>query len=467
MFGKRAHQDESDDLVVGSEEPVSPSIPAVTKVGTTIVSPINENVATLRVDQAKTAVFNTLVDEIDLAELNKRETKNLHPEIREVIEEIISAKKLVLSSGEQQQLADEICNDVLGLGPLEPLLQDESITEIMVNDAKTVFVERNGLIERANVQFKDEARLMNVCTRIATAVGRRINETNPMCDARLPDGSRVNIVVPPLSLRGASLTIRKFKKKSMTLESLVDLGGMTTDCATLLKAAAASKVSILVSGGTGSGKTTLLNALSEHIDERERLITIEDTAELQLCQPNIVNMEARQSNLEGVGAVSQRDLLRNALRMRPDRIILGEVRGEEAIDMLQAMNTGHEGSMGTIHANSPHDAIVRLENMVAMGNFGLSERNVRRQIASAIGLIVQVSRLKDGSRRVVNVSETTGTDVEAVALQDLFAFHHLGEDTQGKVTGDLRSSGVRPNFTRQASYFNRDNEVLRAMGIEV
>lgn len=429
------------------------------------MTPLNQEVATVRMDQAKTAVFNTLIDEIDLAELNKRDKANLHPEIREVVGQIISAKGIALSSNEQLSLTDDICNDVLGLGPLEPLLQDDSITEIMANDANTVFVERNGLIEQTDVRFRDNARLMNLCSRIASTVGRRVDESNPMCDARLPDGSRVNIVVPPLALNGPSLTIRKFKKQALTMLSLIESGSLSPACAKLLEAAAASQVNILISGGTGSGKTTLLNTLSASIDKRERLVTIEDTAKLQLPQPNVVSLEARPANMEGAGQITQRELLKNALRMRPDRIILGEVRGPEAIDMLQAMNTGHEGSMGTLHANSPRDAVIRLGNMIMLGNFGLSNTNVRCQIASAIGLIVQVARLRDGSRRIVNVTEITGIEGDAITMHDLFTFEYGGEDDHGNITGQLRASRIRPHLIKQATYFNREQDVLDAMGI--
>jgi pilus assembly protein CpaF len=433
MFGQRnATASAAEDWYAPG---VSRNVIAPGPSSTPSATRLDPNVAGQRMDRARTAVFESLVEGIDLSELSKLEKDRLHPEICEAVEHIIDAKGLALSAAEQKNLTDDICNDVLGLGPLEPLLADDEISEIMVNDANTVFVERNGLIERTAITFKDDDRLMNLCKRIASSVGRRIDRGNPMCDARLPDGSRVNMIVPPLSIKGPSLTIRKFKKQVTSLREMVKSGSLSAECAGLLKSAMANKVNMLISGGTGSGKTTLLNALSVHIDDGERLVTIEDTAELKLQQPNVVSLEARQDNVEGVGQVTQRDLLVNALRMRPDRIIIGEVRGPEAIDMLQAMNTGHEGSMGTVHANNPTDALMRLENMIALGGFSLTDTSVRRQIASAIGLVVQVARLSDGSRRVVSITEVTGFQDDMVGTQELFSLEHDSKDADGRLVG--------------------------------
>lgn len=417
-----------------------------------------------RFNEAKVSIFSTLVESIDLTELSKLDSATMRSEISDIIGEIISVKNMVLSATEQKELIGDICNDILGLGPLEPLLAEDDIADIMVNTADRVYIERNGKVELTNIRFRDNAQLMNICTRIVSAVGRRVDESSPICDARLADGSRVNVIVPPLAIDGPILTIRKFKEQKITLDTLIEWGSVSPECAQVLKIASACQLNILISGGTGSGKTTLLNALSQQIDLGERVVTIEDAAELQLQQPHVVRLETRPPNLEGVGEITQRDLVKNALRMRPDRIILGEIRGAEAIDMLQAMNTGHDGSMGTIHANNPREAVTRLENMIAMGGFNLPIKNMRTQISSAVNMIVQASRMRDGSRRIVNVSEVLGMEGDVLTMQELFTFELDGEDENGRLIGHHQSSNLRPAFIEQAAYFKRDKELMEAMG---
>jgi len=417
-----------------------------------------------RFNEAKTSIFSTLVESIDLTELGKLDAETMRSEIADIIGEIISVKNMVLSANEQKALVDDICNDILGLGPLEPLLARDDIADIMVNTADKVYIETDGKVELTNIRFRDNAQLMNICTRIVSAVGRRVDEASPICDARLADGSRVNVIVPPLAIDGPILTIRKFREQKITIDTLIEWGSVSEECAQVLRIASACQLNILISGGTGSGKTTLLNALSQQIGMGERVVTIEDAAELQLQQPHVVRLETRPPNLEGVGEVNQRDLVKNALRMRPDRIILGEIRGAEAIDMLQAMNTGHDGSMGTIHANNPREAVTRMENMIAMGGFNLPVKNMRTQISSAINMIVQASRLRDGSRRVVNVSEVVGMEGDVLTMQELFTYEYDGEDENGKIIGHHQSSNLRPAFLDRAAYFKKDKELMEAMG---
>jgi pilus assembly protein CpaF len=412
---------------------------------------------------AKAEIFNGLIDSVDLAELNKLNTDEVREEIQGVVTEIIALRNLVLSSAEQQRMIKEICDEVLGLGPLEPLLARDDIADIMVNGADEIYVETEGRIQLTDVKFRDNDQLMAVCQRIVHAIGRRVDEASPICDARLADGSRVNVIVPPLALDSPILTIRKFTREKLTLERLVEFGTMTAACAQLLQVAAGSRCNILISGGTGSGKTTLLNCLTRFIDAGERVITCEDAAELQLQQPHVVRLETRPPNIEGIGEVTMRDLVRNCLRMRPERIIVGEVRGAEAFDLLQAMNTGHDGSMGTVHANNPRDGLSRIENMVAMANLNLPWASVRRQIASAVNLIVQVQRLRDGSRKVTHVTEVTGMEGEVVTLQDLFVYEILGEDHQGRIRGEHRPTGLRPAFWDRAAYFGLANELAEAL----
>ena len=416
-----------------------------------------------RLSDIKISIFNDLIDSVDLTELSKLDPSAVREEISDIVSEIISMRNLVLSANEQALVISDICNDVLGLGPLEPLLARDDIADIMVNGYNRVYIETEGKIEQTDIRFRDNAQLMNICQRIVSAVGRRVDESSPICDARLGDGSRVNVIVPPLSIDGPALTIRKFKKEKLNMEKLVQFGSMTPAAARVLQIAAASRCNIIISGGTGSGKTTLLNCLTLYIDEGERIITCEDAAELQLQQPHVVRLETRPPNLEGVGQVTMRDLVRNCLRMRPERIIVGEVRGPEAFDLLQAMNTGHDGSMGTIHANNPREAVSRVENMIAMGGYNLPAKAVREQIASAVHLIVQASRLRDGSRKLTHITEVVGMEGEVVTLQDLFVFEFLGEDAQGRVVGRHRPTGLRPAFWDKARYYGLDRDLSAAL----
>ncbi|MBV9734916.1 MAG: CpaF family protein [Acidisphaera sp.] len=387
----------------------------------------------------------------------------LEAEVERLIAEIATERRLQLNGREQRELAAELVNDMLGLGPLEPLLEDESVTDIMVNGPERVFVERRGKVTQSQVRFRDSGHVANICQRIAAAVGRRIDESSPMVDARLKDGSRVNIVFMPLALDGPYLSIRKFSRKVIDFAKLIQYGSLTPPVARILEIAARCRLNIIISGGTGSGKTTLMNAMSRLIDHGERIITVEDAAELQFQQPHVVRMETRPSSLEGRGEVTQRDLVRNALRMRPDRIIIGEVRGAEAFDMLQAMNTGHDGSMSTIHSNTTRDALTRIENMVMMGNLGLSARAIRTQIVGAVDVIVQVERQRDGGRRVTQVTELCGMEGEVVILNDIFLFDVEGESMDGKLHGRYRTSHARPSFLDRLSYFGLDRAWLAAL----
>jgi len=410
--------------------------------------------------QIKTGVFDALLDSVDLAELGRMDFGAKREELADICREIVNVKGYLLSPSKEEGLIREICDDVLGLGPLEPLLARDDISDIMVNGANRVYIEVDGKITLTPVRFRDNAQLMNICQRIVSAVGRRVDETSPICDARLADGSRVNVIAPPLALDGPTLTIRKFKKEKLTLDRLVQFNSVSPGCAGVMRIAAASRCNILISGGTGSGKTTLLNCLTQFIDSGERIVTCEDAAELQLQQPHVVRLETRPKNLEGAGEITMRDLVRNCLRMRPERIIVGEVRGPEAFDLLQAMNTGHDGSMGTLHANSPREATSRLENMIAMGGFNLPPRAVREQIASALDVIIQAQRLRDGSRKITHVTEVMGMEGEVIVMQDLVVFEYTGEDTAGRVLGRHRASGLRPHFTDKARYYGFDRELL-------
>jgi pilus assembly protein CpaF len=385
-----------------------------------------------------------LIDELDLSKLDKLDEAEMRRQVRNLVGDFARDERLALNTSELDRLGASVFDEMTGLGPIEPLLQDDSIADILINGPFQVYVERRGELELTPVRFRDNDHLLRIVNRIVSTVGRRIDESSPLVDARLPDGSRVNAAIFPVAIDGASVSIRKFSKKPFNLDRLVSFGAMPAGVAEFLHGAVRSRVSTVISGGTGSGKTTLLNALSAAIGHKERLITIEDAAELQLQQPHVVRMETRPPNIEGKGEIRQRELVKNALRMRPDRVILGEVRGEEAYDMLQAMNTGHEGSMATIHANTPRDAITRLEQMVAMGGMKLSQDSIRGQIASAVGLIVQVMRLSDGKRRLTSVSEITGMEGNVVQMQEIFAFHRTGTDADGTVHGEFRASGLRP-----------------------
>jgi pilus assembly protein CpaF len=389
----------------------------------------------------------------------------LRGEVAQIVREIASETRLQLNEREETFLAAELVDDMVGLGPLEPLLGDGEITDILVNGPADVFVERHGKLEKTRIRFRDAAHLVNVAQRIASAVGRRIDEASPMVDARLADGSRVNIVLPPLVLNGGCISIRKFARQVITLDDMAENGTLSPSIARFLEIAARARFNILVSGGTGSGKTTLLNAISRMIDPFERIITIEDAVELRLQQPHVVQMETRAANIEGIGAIPQRELVRNALRMRPDRIILGEVRGVEAFDMLQAMNTGHDGSMSTIHANAPRDALYRLENMVMMTASNLLLRAIRMQIASAIQLIVHLERMRDGVRRVQSVSEIVGMEGDVVSMREIFSFEYAGDTNLGLLQGKFVSSRLQPHLTRRAALFGLDRRLLEAVGV--
>lgn len=416
-----------------------------------------------RLGDMKVSIFNDLISSVDLTEIAKLDHVQVREEISDIIAEIISMRNFVLSEAEQRQVTNDICNDVLGLGPLEPLLERDDIADIMVNGAKQVYIEANGKMEMTDITFRDNAQLMNICQRIVSAVGRRVDEASPICDARLADGSRVNVIAPPLSIDGAALTIRKFKKDKLTLNDLLTFGSITPHGAKLLEVIGACRINTLVSGGTGSGKTTLLNCLTAFIDPAERTITCEDAAELQLQQPHVVRLETRPPNLEGAGEISMRDLVKNCLRMRPERIIVGEVRGPEAFDLLQAMNTGHDGSMGTVHANNPREAIARLESMIAMGGFDLPARTVREQISGALQVIVQAARLRDGSRKITHVTEVVGMEGDVVVLQDLLVYKIEGEDANGRIIGRHQSTGLRPKFWDIARYFGLEAKLAEAL----
>ncbi len=419
--------------------------------------------AKTRVGEAKRKVQPRLLDRIDATTAASMAREDLVREMTPIVAELLAEEKLQLNGQERAGLIEELLDDMLGLGPLEPLLADESITDIMVNGPKQIYVERKGKLELAEATFRDDAHVLQVATRIVTAVGRRVDESVPLVDARLADGSRVNIIIPPLAIDGPSISIRKFAKKKITLEVMARQANISPDMATVLRIAARARLNILISGGTGSGKTTLLNALSQMIDPGERVVTIEDAAELQLQQPHVVRLETRPANLEGRGEISMRDLVKNALRMRPDRIILGETRGAEAIDMLQAMNTGHDGSLSTIHANRPREALMRLENMVSMSGFKLPTSAVRALIASAIDVIVQISRMRDGVRRVTHISEVVGMEGDIITMQDLFTFEFTGEGSDGKLQGNFRSHGIRPHFAEKAGYFGLERALLEAV----
>ena len=414
--------------------------------------------------KVKSTIFNALIETIDLAQLAHLDPESARDEIRDIVAEILATKNVVMSISEQESLLDDICNDVLGYGPLEPLLARDEIADIMVNGANTVFIEVDGKVQKTAIRFRDNVQLMNICQRIVSQVGRRVDESSPVCDARLPDGSRVNVIVPPLAIDGPTLTIRKFRKEKLKLSNLVEFGSISPPGSKILQIIGACRCNILISGGTGSGKTTLLNTLTAFIDPSERIVTCEDAAELQLQQPHVVRLETRPPNLEGAGAVTMRDLVKNCLRMRPDRIIVGEVRGPEAFDLLQAMNTGHDGSMGTLHANTPREALSRLESMITMGGFALPSKTIREIIVAAVDVVVQAARLRDGSRRITQITEVMGLEGETIITQDLLVYEIGGEDQDGRILGRHRATGVgRPRFWERARYFGLEKELARAL----
>src|SRR5579863_2702411 len=406
----------------------------------------NKNALRPEYQELKFTLHRKLLDRINLEALATIDNQRVRAEVRQAVISLIDGEPTLLSSLERQQISEEVLDEVFGLGPLEPLLQDTSISDILVNGHKQVYVERKGLLELTNVRFHDDGHLLRIIDRIVSQVGRRVDESNPMVDARLADGSRVNAIIPPLAVDGPLLSIRRFSTDKLMPADLVAKTSLTPGMMSLLEAAVKARLNIIVSGGTGAGKTTLLNALSVFISPKERIVTIEDAAELQLQQPHLARLETRPANLEGQGAVRQRQLLVNSLRMRPDRIVVGEVRGEEALDMLQAMNTGHDGSLTTVHANSPRDAVSRLEVMVSLANANMQLVSIRQQIASAVHVLVQAARLSDGSRRVVNVTEVTGMEGEVVTLQDLFVFEKRGVSAEGHVVGRFAATGIRPKF---------------------
>ena len=399
--------------------------------------------------ELKVELHQRLLDLINLQALDHMSRAQIEDEVGDIIAEELAKQNQALNSSERKQLVGDVLDELLGLGPLEPLLKDPTITDILVNGHHNVFVERYGVLEPSMVRFKDERHLVRIIQKIVSAVGRRIDESSPMVDARLADGSRVNAVVPPLALDGSLLSIRKFARVPISLDRLIEIGSVPLPMAEVLKAVVASRRNVLISGGTGSGKTTLLNAMSAFIDNRERIVTIEDSAELQLQQQHVVRLETRPPNIEGKGEIAQRDLVKNALRMRPDRIIVGEVRAGEAFDMLQAMNTGHDGSMTTVHANSSRDALSRVEQMIGMSGIDIPARSSRAQISSAINVVVQVARLSDGRRKLVSLSELTGMEGEVVTMQEIFRFRQTGVDSEGIVKGRFEATGIRPRFLEQ------------------
>jgi len=394
----------------------------------------------------KSTIHRKLIQNLNLERLAQMNRESALQELTRIIENLMDTDSVPITLLERERLAREVLDEVFGLGPLEPLMRDPSVADILVNNATNVYVERRGLLEKTDIQFRDNAHLRQIIDRIVSAVGRRVDESSPMVDARLADGSRVNAIIPPLALDGPSLSIRRFANIKLSGAELVTNHSLTSQMLDLLKACVKARLNVLISGGTGAGKTTLLNLLSSYISDRERIITIEDAAELQLQQEHVVRLETRPANIEGKGAILQRQLLINSLRMRPDRIVVGEVRGEEALDMLQAMNTGHDGSLTTIHANTPRDALSRLETMVAMAGLNLPDKAIRRQIASAIDVVLQVSRLSDGTRKVIYLSEITGMEGETVSIQDIFQFHRRGVGPRGEVLGEFVPIGIRPKF---------------------
>jgi pilus assembly protein CpaF len=448
-----------DSLAAAQPAPVTPLFPNIPDAAEK--SPDAPQLS--RVETAKDQIQPKLMERMDFSAASTLERAELAQQLGALVAEMIQEEKIQLNALEQRDLVTSLLNDMLGFGPLEVLLADEKVTDIMVNGPHQVYVERAGKLELSNVRLRDDSHVMNIATRIVSRIGRRIDESNPLCDARLPDGSRVNIIIPPLAIDGPSMSIRKFSKRRITLDIMGHQGNMSPAMATVLKIAGRSRLNILISGGTGSGKTTLLNAISQMIDPGERVVTIEDAAELQLQQPHVVRLETRPANLEGTGAIDMRDLVKNALRMRPDRIILGEVRGSEAIDMLQAMNTGHDGSLGTIHANRPREALTRLENMIGMSGINLPSRAMRTQIASALDMIVQVSRMRDGVRRITNITEVMGMEGDVITTQELFVYEHEGEGPDGKLIGTFRGSGLRPAFAPKAAYFGLEKALYETM----
>jgi pilus assembly protein CpaF len=411
----------------------------------------------------KERLYPVLMEHVDASAMVELSRGELAEQVADIIGDLLVQERCNLNHAEQRDLVTLMLNDMLGLGPIEPLLADDSITDIMINGAKSIFAERKGKLELTEIKFRDEAHLLNIAQRIVTAVGRRVDETSPICDARLADGSRVNVIISPLAIDGTSISIRKFSKQKITLEKMAEQGNISQKMCRLLQIASRCRLNIIISGGTGSGKTTLLNAISKNIDAGERVVTIEDAAELQLQQPHVVRLETRPSNIEGNGEITMRDLVKNALRMRPDRIILGEVRGPEAVDLLAAMNTGHDGSLGTLHANRPREALTRLENMVNMAGLNLPAKAIRTQISDAVHMIVQISRMRDGVRRVTHITEVVGMEGDVVVSQDLFTYQYQGEDESGRLRGEHISTGLRPKFFDRAEQYGLGRALSECM----
>jgi pilus assembly protein CpaF len=413
-----------------------------------------------RVENYAETITQDLHNILDARVLAAKSEEEIRTEIEKFVDEVAIERELNLIPREKEAIYHIIEDDIIGLGPLEELLENDRIADIMVDGPDEIYIEIDGQIEKTDITFRNEDHLSNVCRRIVTRVGRHVDENNPICDARLPDGSRVNVIFPPLALEGPNLTIRKFKKERLTLDKLIELGTIDEKTANLLQIIAACRVNVLISGGTGSGKTTLLNCLTKYISPVERIITCEDAAELQLQQPQVVRLETRPPNIEGVGVITMRDLVRNCLRMRPERIIVGEVRGPEAFDLMQAMNTGHDGSMGTLHANSPRDALFRLENMVAMANLSIPTSAIRQQVASSLEIIIHTQRLRDGSRKVMNITEVSGIEGDLITMKDLVSYEITGEDENGKITGEFKFTHLNPDFHEKAKHYNLEEDLL-------
>ena len=484
MFGKRGNSDGIGGMPSSAQPKQSSSSPVSNSASNASLNParvadarntkINEVPSQIIADieqhkpeeyfVTKSMIFGALIEAIDLSQLSKLDNDGAREELRDIINEIVVLKNVVMSIAEQEEMLDDICNDVLGYGPLEPLLARDDIADIMVNGANRTFIETQGKIQLTSVKFRDNQQLMNICQRIVSKVGRRVDESSPICDARLMDGSRVNVIAPPLAIDGPVLTIRKFRKDKLTLDQLVRFGAISPEGAQILQIIGKVRCNVVISGGTGSGKTTLLNCLTAYIEPDERVITCEDAAELQLQQPHVVRLETRPPNLEGQGAVFMRDLIKNCLRMRPERIIVGEVRGPEAFDLLQAMNTGHDGSMGTLHANSPRECLSRIESMITMGGFSLPSRTIREMICSSIDVIIQATRLRDGSRRITHVTEVMGMEGDVIITQDVLVYEITGEDANGKLIGTHKSTGIgRPKFWERARYYNEEGRLAAAL----
>ena len=484
MFGRKAEVAETESPLPVVEAVIEATANEVAEVAEPAPAPVaavevpaepkavkpktqsRKETATRRNSAMAETIRQSLLRRIDPAAAVKMSRKRLLREVERLVGEIANEERMQLNQREQTAIATELLDDMMGFGPLEPLLADDTISDILVNGPDQVFIESGGHLRLSDCAFRDNAHVLNIAQRIAAMVGRRVDESSPMVDARLEDGSRVNIILPPLSLQGPCISIRKFNNKSKTLDSMVGTGSLSTAMAKVLAVAATCRLNVLVSGGTGAGKTTLMNALSHMIGGDERIVTIEDAAELQLQQPHVVSLETRPANIEGQGLITQRDLVKNALRMRPDRIIIGEVRGSECFDMLQAMNTGHDGSMSTIHANNPRDALVRLENMVLMGSANMPARAIRAQIVSALDLVIQIQRMRDGVRRIVQISEVVGMEGDIVTTQDLFNYEYEGENRDGSLRGTFQCAAIRPRFIDRAKYFSLEGALMEAMSCQ-